>query len=1133
MEDTSGLAVARSAAAPTVTGVASSSGVANDGNEVVVADDQATPPSDVGASSSSPRGSSTWGRLRAGLLGRGAISLLVATAGVNVSNFLFHVVLSRLLGPGHYGIVGAILSLISLLAIPIGAAQLAVTQAVIDDVKRGGTFHLARVLRTAVIGGLAGLVAFAALTPVFDGFLHTSSPVPLLLVSLWIPLATVGAVLQGALIGEYRFRSVAFASFVGGGPVRLALGAVVALAGFGVEGAITATVAAQLFTTASLLVSARRRVATQQRVATRAKRGDIALSVGALSGYTALIGIDTFLSRHFLLANAAGYYAAAAVAAHIALFVPGAIVMVAFPHLVDGRGASAASRRIFVEAMAVTVVLGVAVAGAMSLLSGFTIAVLFGSHYRPAVDLLAPLAVASVGFGAMSALVYFQLARRSRWALTPWFGVVAAAILIWADHSSALAIAMIMLVVSGLTTLLTAVPVAQSLLAGAAVDAAGKMRWFDLPPQELDLTLVIPFYNPGPRLVVHVNEVLEVLEGSGLSFEVLAVSDGCTDHSEELLANHSSGRLQLVCLPKNQGKGAALREGLARGRGEYLGFIDGDGDIPAESLRHFLDVINYRKPDVIYASKRHPHSEVIYPPLRRLYSWGYQKLNRLLFHLPVRDTQTGAKFIRRDALAVVLPRMVEKRFAFDLELFVVAQENEFAEFVEVPVTIRERFTSTVSWRSVRATLVDTLAIFYRVRLLHFYDRETEPTSPDLQLPVGSPDPQIEAGVTPAVIALNVDEGRPRSMRILVFNWRDLTHPKAGGAEVYTHRVAEEWVKEGHHVTLFCAAVEGQPEAEEVRGVQIIRRGSRYSVYREGREYYRCEGRGYFDLVIDEINTRPFFAQKWVDDAPVVALAHQVCRELWFYQTPWPVALVGRYLLEPYWLRQYGDVPMITVSESSRLSLEQYGVRHVAVVPQGCDELYTFRNVPREAAPTVVFVGRLEAHKRPDHAIKSFQLLHDQIPEAKMWVIGSGPMAKKLQKTAPTGVEFLGRLSNHEKMSYLARAHVLIATSIREGWGLIVTEAASVGTPTIAYEVDGLRDSVRAHKGILTSAKPRDLFNVLWDYFSQAYVTTQVESYDSAGLKSWNDVAKTLLETFRKMIVSEENDSMDRNWSMKT
>ncbi|MGC8511391.1 MAG: lipopolysaccharide biosynthesis protein, partial [Acidimicrobiales bacterium] len=256
-------------------------------DEAVVGDDRVTPPGDVGAPPS-PHGSSTWGRLRSGLLGRGAISLLVATAGVNVSNFLFHVVVSRLLGPGHYGAVGAILSLISLLAIPIGAAQLAVTQAVIDDVKSGGTFHLARVLRTAVIGGLVGLVAFAALTPVFDGFLHTSSPVPLLLVSLWIPLATVGAVLQGALIGEYRFRPVAFASFVGGGPVRLALGAAAALAGFGVEGAITATVAAQLFTTASLLVSARRRVVTSQRVALRAKRGDIALSVGALSGYTAL-----------------------------------------------------------------------------------------------------------------------------------------------------------------------------------------------------------------------------------------------------------------------------------------------------------------------------------------------------------------------------------------------------------------------------------------------------------------------------------------------------------------------------------------------------------------------------------------------------------------------------------------------------------------------------------------------------------------------------------------------------------------------------------------------------------------------------------------------------------------------------
>jgi hypothetical protein len=111
---------------------------------------------------------------------------------------------------------------------------------------------------------------------------------------------------------------------------------------------------------------------------------------------------------------------------------------------------------------------------------------------------------------------------------------------------------------------------------------------------------------------------------------------------------------------------------------------------------------------------------VHYPPLRRAYSWGYQQLIRLLFHLRIRDTQTGIKLVRRDVLAAVLPHMVEKRFAFDLELFVVARRLGYRRFIEAPVRINERFSSTISPRAVLLLLLDTLAIFYRLRVLRFY-----------------------------------------------------------------------------------------------------------------------------------------------------------------------------------------------------------------------------------------------------------------------------------------------------------------------------------------------------------------------------------------------------------------------------
>jgi hypothetical protein len=128
---------------------------------------------------------------------------------------------------------------------------------------------------------------------------------------------------------------------------------------------------------------------------------------------------------------------------------------------------------------------------------------------------------------------------------------------------------------------------------------------------------------------------------------------------------------------------------------------------------------------------------VHYPPLRRAYSWGFQQLIRALFHLRIRDTQTGIKLVRRDVLAAVLPHMVEKRFAFDLELFVVAHRLGYRGFIEAPVRINERFSSTISPRAVVMLLLDTLAIFYRLRVLRFYGGSI-PTSEDTGQSIATP-----------------------------------------------------------------------------------------------------------------------------------------------------------------------------------------------------------------------------------------------------------------------------------------------------------------------------------------------------------------------------------------------------------
>src|SRR5438874_2352478 len=127
------------------------------------------------------------------------------------------------------------------------------------------------------------------------------------------------------------------------------------------------------------------------------------------------------------------------------------------------------------------------------------------------------------------------------------------------------------------------------------------------------------------------------------------------------------------------------------------------------------------------------------------------------------------------------------------------------------------------------------------------------------------------------------------------------------AAVLPEEVARALVARGHQVTLFASAVEGRSGHELVSGVQVVRAGGRFGVYRAARRFWSDQPRGSFDVVVDEINTRPFMTPRWIRDTPIVALIHQLAREIWFYETPFPVAVVGRYVLEPWWLRAYRDI----------------------------------------------------------------------------------------------------------------------------------------------------------------------------------------------------------------------------------
>lgn len=308
--------------------------------------------------------------------------------------------------------------------------------------------------------------------------------------------------------------------------------------------------------------------------------------------------------------------------------------------------------------------------------------------------------------------------------------------------------------------------------------------------------------------------------------------------------------------------------------------------------------------------------------------------------------------------------------------------------------------------------------------------------------------------------------------ILIYNWRDIKNPDAGGAEVFTHEIARRLVNKGHNITWFTAKFPGCQKEEIIDGIKIIRDGNRYTVYLKAREYYKKYfSKQGFDIVIDEINTIPFFTPKFVNNGEkIVALIHQLAREFWFYETKFPINYLGRYFFEDRWLKNYVDIPTMTVSESTKKDLIDLGFKNISIIPEGINFKPLDCVGEKEKDPTFIFVGRLKKAKLPDHAVKAFNIVKKDIPNAKLWVVGNGYYRKELEKMTGGGVKFFGAIEHQKKLDLMSRAWAILVPGIREGWGLVVTETNAMGTPAIGYNVNGLRDSI-GDTGILCDNNP--------------------------------------------------------------
>lgn len=303
------------------------------------------------------------------------------------------------------------------------------------------------------------------------------------------------------------------------------------------------------------------------------------------------------------------------------------------------------------------------------------------------------------------------------------------------------------------------------------------------------------------------------------------------------------------------------------------------------------------------------------------------------------------------------------------------------------------------------------------------------------------------------------------MRIAVLAWRDVCHPEAGGSETYVHEVARRWVAGGHDVEVLTSRPGGLAAADVVDGVRHRRAGSRGTVFPRSLQRLAWD-RARYDVVLEVVNGVPF-GSPLVRRGSVVTLVHHVHREDWFAIYPDLRGRVGWFVESQVMPRIYRRTPLVTVSTASRADLLRLGYRpenlHVVRGGVGVEPLAALPVSQR--GPRVCVLARLVPQKQIEHAMRAVADLRAGIPDIRLDIVGSGWWRPQLEHASVAlGIvdqtTFHGHLPDRERDEVLAASAVLVLPSLKEGWGLAVTEAAVQGTPTVGYRTSGgLTESV--------------------------------------------------------------------------
>lgn len=238
------------------------------------------------------------------------------------------------------------------------------------------------------------------------------------------------------------------------------------------------------------------------------------------------------------------------------------------------------------------------------------------------------------------------------------------------------------------------------------------------------LSVIVPAYHQASTIQKDLENIDQVLKAGlkEIDYEILCIVDGYVDKTLEEAKKVDSPKIKVFGYSQNRGKGYAVRYGFARANGDLISFLDAGMEISPASVMMLTAHLEWYHADIIIGSKRHPVSRVNYPLLRHILSIGYHFFIKIFFGLPLTDTQSGIKIFRREVIEKILPRLLVKRYAMDIEMLVVAKHLGFTRIYEAPIEVKfDKKTSSVSWSTSFRMYWDTLAVFYRLNILHYYD----------------------------------------------------------------------------------------------------------------------------------------------------------------------------------------------------------------------------------------------------------------------------------------------------------------------------------------------------------------------------------------------------------------------------